>query len=150
MYTYTPPPLNPALFFRIIKQRRRLKEKKLTYIYIHNAAGAGAYFFAKRSVNADRKARHEEDEKRRRRVQALEHGAMFATTQQQQEAPRKNEQRRTTADNKQKDVGNKGISGSLAPPPEPDGGGQTTTTGMDKSKYEAREPFRAKKGDRFS
>lgn len=103
-------------------------------------AGAGAYFFAKRSVNADRKARHEEDEKRRRLVQSIEHGAIAA----QQQQPQKQQQR--TAN---KDAGNKvpGNGSPFAPPLEPEGW-QATTGG--KSKYEASEAFRAKKGDRFS
>lgn len=93
-------------------------------------------------------------------MQSLEHGAVAASRQQQQqqqqqEAPRKKkQQRRTGADNKQENdddddaENSKGLKGSGLTP-EPDRGQQQTTVGG-KSKYEATEPFRAKKGDRFS
>ncbi|KAI9675855.1 MAG: hypothetical protein M1829_003281 [Trizodia sp. TS-e1964] len=66
-------------------------------------AGGGAYYFAKRSIIADRAERHEAEMRRQRLAEACENASRH-------------------------------------------GAGK----GKEKSKYEASEPFRAKKGDRFS
>lgn len=89
-------------------------------------------------------------------MQSLEHNAIAASQQQQeqQEAPQKKKQQsRTRVVNKQEDDDNAGNNkglGGINLPSEPDRGQQTTMPVGGKSKYEATEPFRAKKGDRFS
>jgi len=98
-------------------------------------AGGGSYYFAKRSINADRAARHAEDVRRRRLTESLE----YSTTAQQ--APRK----------KTKPSGDytANPSGEASHDPEPTDRAMEGS-GLGKSKYEPKEPYRAKKGDRFS
>ena len=105
-----------------------------TYIL---AAGGGAYYFAKRSINADKKARHEEDMRRqlafqsrdfskapppppKRKGKALDNAASPASEASHDPAPTQHA-------------------------PEHEGG-----RGEERSKYEASVPYRSKKGDRFS
>lgn len=99
-------------------------------------AGGGAYFFAKRSINADKAARHEADMKRRRLSQTLE--------QNVQKPASKGHHRK--ADH----AGSPSTEASHDPAPTnhpPDGNGSKAPG---QSKYEAAIPYRAKKGDRFS
>ena len=100
-------------------------------------AGGGAYYFAKRSVNAERKARHETDMKRRRLSDSLE----FSSRQSNHMG-----NHRRSADNAGSP--NTEASHDLAPTKHAlkNGGPKA----QEKSKYEASEPFRAKRGDRFS
>lgn len=94
-------------------------------------AGGGAYYFAKRSVNADRKARHEADMKRRRLSDSLESSS-------RQSNHKGNHHR--AADN----AGNPSSETSQHGPENEGPKAQV------KSKYEASEPYRHRKGDRFS
>ncbi|MCJ1467282.1 hypothetical protein MMC07_005906 [Pseudocyphellaria aurata] len=91
-------------------------------------AGGGAYYFAKRSVNADRKARHEADMKRRRLADSLEASARQSNHK---------ESHRNTSEASHDPNSTKH--------PEND-----RPRVQEKSKYEASEPYRAKRGDRFS
>lgn len=100
-------------------------------------AGGGAYYFAKRSVNAERKARHEAELKRRRLSESLE----FSSRQ-----PTNNDSYRRTD-------GHAGIPSSevsLDPAPTMHAPEKDVKKPRERSKYEASEPFRARKGDRFS
>ncbi|MCJ1250679.1 hypothetical protein MMC30_007907 [Trapelia coarctata] len=98
-------------------------------------AGGGSYYFAKRSINADRAARHAEDVKRRRLMESLEYSATA------QQAPR--EKSKQPPDH----AGNPSGEASHDPAPT---GHALEGDGLGKSKYEPKEPYRAKKGDRFS
>lgn len=98
-------------------------------------AGGGSYYFAKRSINADRATRHAEDVKRRRLTESLE----YSTTAQ--EAPRKRV--KPSADH----AANPSGEASHDPAPTDHA---VEGSGLVKSKYEPKEPYRAKKGDRFS
>lgn len=103
------------------------------------SAGGGAYYFAKRSVNADKKARHEEEMKRRRLKESLE--AEFYS----KPSPPKHNQRKT-----QDHAGNPSTEASQDPAPTErlvDNGEQKI---QEESKYLASKPYRTRKGDRFS
>ncbi|MCJ1480543.1 hypothetical protein MMC06_000698 [Schaereria dolodes] len=101
------------------------------------AAGGGAYFFAKRSINADKKARHEADMKRRRLVESLEYSASHT--------PPKEHHHKATDH-----AGNPSEEATTDPAPTRHPPENEEQRIMEKSKYEASQPFRAKKGDRFS
>lgn len=97
------------------------------------AAGGGAYYLAKRSVKADRSARHEEDMKRRMRNESLE---------QMSKSPRTERPVLATGDSS-KEAGH-----SIASAPN-----QSSLDPLrneERSKYAAKEPYRRKPGDRFS
>ena len=103
------------------------------------AAGGGAYYFAKRSVNADRAARHEEDMKRRRLKADLE------AEYNSRPVPHKQDHRK--ADDH---AGSPSAEASHDPAPAnggPDNGGRN---GGVVDKYLANKPYRSTKGDRFS
>jgi len=100
-------------------------------------AGGGAYYFAKRSINADKKARHEADMKRRQAVQSSDDYSM--------PTPPKKKKRRTVDY-----TSSPSTEASHDPAPTrhaPENEGQQV---QEKSKYEASVPFRSKRGDRFS
>ncbi|KAK0727314.1 hypothetical protein B0T26DRAFT_694039 [Lasiosphaeria miniovina] len=116
-------------------------------------AGAGAYVFAKRSINADRQSRLEEQRKKKRMVESLEYSDNIPT----------------------RPLSSAAMGGSAAPISSANGGpARTDTAGspsqesssdpaptrhapateservFEKSKYESSTPFRSPKGDRFS
>ncbi|KAL8972755.1 MAG: hypothetical protein Q9183_000370 [Haloplaca sp. 2 TL-2023] len=99
-------------------------------------AGAGAYYFAKRSINADKQARHEADMKRRRIAQSLD----FSSSNPTPKEPRR----------KPDHAGSPSTEASHDPAPinHPPGNGKTKPS--EQSKFEAAVPYRAKRGDRFS
>ena len=103
-----------------------------------HAAGGAAYFFAKRSINADRAERYEAEVKRRRIQAQLEYQAP-PTSAHQNDRSRASDY-----------AGSPSQEASSDPAPTrhaPENEGQRV---REKSKYEASAPFRAKKGDRFS
>ena len=102
-------------------------------------AGGGAYVFAKRSVNAEKKARHEEDTKRRRLKESLD--AEFASNP----IHSKHAHRRPLDH-----AGNPSSEASDDPAasehPKDTNPGKTDGD----SQYLATKPYRSRKGDRFS
>lgn len=97
-------------------------------------AGGGAYYFAKRSINADRQERAEADARRRQAQHRLQYG----------NAQSGSSEKRSRGEG-QTSPGKEAHGGDVSPaamreeaPPIPD------------SKYEARRPYRSPKGDRFS
>ncbi|CAL3973172.1 hypothetical protein PZA11_005478 [Diplocarpon coronariae] len=102
-------------------------------------AGGGAYYFAKKSINADRQARFEADQKKRALQQSLEYSTSHSTAAKSNEGPPR-------ADHS----GSPSSEATLDPAPTrhaPDSEGQRV---QEKSKYETSQPFRSRKGDRFS
>lgn len=89
------------------------------------AAGGGAYYFAKRSINADRHERAEAEEKRRQTMQRLQYG---------NPPPAKKTKGSGSS------PGTQAHDGDVSP-----GSGH-----VDEPKYESKEPYRSRKGDRFS
>ncbi|PNS16465.1 hypothetical protein CAC42_199 [Sphaceloma murrayae] len=90
------------------------------------AAGGGAYYFAKRSINADRAERAAADEKRRQTMHRLQYGGT--------PPPPKSEDSHASP-------GKDAHEGDVAP---------AATRDVPRGKYEAPEPYRSRKGDRFS
>ena len=110
-------------------------------------AGGGAYYFAKRSINADRNARWEADMKKQSRLRELEaRSGRFSETSPKLKS-------HAAGSN-----GTKGLDHAGSPSSEasedvaPVSHAPVTTEQRtrEKSKYEAAEPYRSKKGDRFS
>ena len=102
-------------------------------------AGGGAYVFAKRSVNADKKARHEEDMKRRRLKDALD-AEFYAKPPSPKQGQKKQHDHANSPSTE--------ASHDPAPTEHPleNGGDQAQGEG----KYVATKPYKSKKGDRFS
>ncbi|KAK0130201.1 hypothetical protein ONS96_000725 [Cadophora gregata f. sp. sojae] len=102
-------------------------------------AGGGAYYFAKKSINADRATRFEAEQRRRRIQESLEYSATATSKAGTNGGPPR-------ADSS----GSPSQEATLDPAPTrhaPDTEGQRV---REKSKYETAEPFRSRKGDRFS
>ena len=138
-------------------------------------AGAGAYVFAKRSVNADRAARHEATTKRKEAALRDEKKAMPQQVKppipvpQTPSASSTHKTRTPTSEygggianasphaqpsqnggHMSDDVGHPSQEGARDPAPtrhEPDTEAQRVA---EKGKYEAAEPYRSRKGNRFS
>ncbi|KAL8827787.1 MAG: hypothetical protein Q9191_002976 [Dirinaria sp. TL-2023a] len=100
-------------------------------------AGGGAYYFAKRSINADRKARHEADMKRRE---------LFLAAKPDAEAAPPKKKKRKVVDN----TSSLSNEASADPGPARHAPEHDSHLLREKSKYEASEPYRSRKGDRFS
>jgi hypothetical protein len=111
-------------------------------------AGAGAYYFAKKSINADRAQRLEETTRKRRMMESLENSNSNNTSQSSSTS---------SAAPSSNDVP---VSNDLAGSPSSEASSDPaptrhapTTEGQrvfEKSKYESSTPFRSPKGDRFS
>ena len=106
-------------------------------LIIHPPAGGGAYYFAKRSINADKRARHEAEMKRRRLTESLELNS---------KVPPPKEKRRKVIDH----TSSPSTEASHDPAPTGHILDGEKKKALEKPKYEASEPFRARKGDRFS
>ena len=102
-------------------------------------AGGGAYVFAKRSINADKKARHEEELKRRRLKDSLD--AEFSAR-----PPRP--KRGHTKPHDHAHSPSTEASHDPAPTEHPLENGGDNTRG--ERNYVATKPYRSRKGDRFS
>ncbi|KAL8636701.1 MAG: hypothetical protein Q9226_009221, partial [Calogaya cf. arnoldii] len=99
--------------------------------------GGGAYFFAKRSINADKQARHEADMKRRRMNQSISESSAPTSVPKQR-------------NRKVGHAGSPSTEASHDPAPIghlPENG---KTKPEEQSKFEAPVPYRSRKGDRFS
>lgn len=114
-------------------------------------AGGGAYYFAKRSINADRQQRYDDMLRRQQYQHSIESSAAHYSGN-------KDETAKSSTKKKRKDdsAGNNDFAGSpsregdveMAPTRhEPDTGSEEP---VEKSKYEASKPYRSKKGDRFT
>ncbi|GAM84059.1 hypothetical protein ANO11243_020500 [Dothideomycetidae sp. 11243] len=90
------------------------------------AAGGGAYYFAKRSINADRQERAEAEERRRQAAYRLQFGALQPAKKGVDSGA---------------NPGQDAHEGDVAPAAERE---------APTSKYESNQPFRSRKGDRFS
>lgn len=119
-------------------------------------AGGGAYYFAKRSINADRNARYEAEQKKQSRLRRLEEASMsFNTTPPTGKSKGKSKAQAAPADGTQS---TKGLDHAGSPSSEisedvaPVGHAPVDNEQRmrEKSKYEAAEPYRSKKGDRLS
>ncbi|KAL2025084.1 hypothetical protein VTK56DRAFT_86 [Thermocarpiscus australiensis] len=115
-------------------------------------AGGAAYYFAKKSINADRQARLEEQRRKRTMIESLEHSNSVpsrplssATMGGSDTAALMNGGPARTDM-----AGSPSQESSSDPAPTrhaPETEGQRV---LEKSKYESSTPFRSPKGDRFS
>lgn len=111
----------------------------------NSLAGGGAYYFAKKSINADRIQRFEADQKRKRQQEAYEQNAMAAAPPITRKPLNMNGGPASTDT-----TGSPSQEASADPAPTrhaPESEGQRV---QEKSKYETTQPFRSRKGDRFS
>ena len=111
-------------------------------------AGGGAYWFAKRSIDADRRARFEEQRRKKAMVDSLEHSdnvpSRPLSSATMGGSGSSGEAARTDA------AGSPSQESSSDPAPTrhaPTTEGQRV---LEKSKYESSVPFTSRKGDRFS
>ncbi|KIW18084.1 hypothetical protein PV08_02371 [Exophiala spinifera] len=112
-------------------------------------AGGGAYYFAKKSINADRAARFEAEQKQKAYQRRIEDSSY---------APPRKTRTRTQADPSSGTHNAKGLDHAGSPSSEisedvaPVGHAPVDSEQRirEKSKYEAAVPYRSKKGDRFS
>jgi hypothetical protein len=114
-------------------------------------AGGGAYYFAKKEINADRAARHEKQMRGKSRAARLENSASFDTPSPTTKSTHQTNPKDGSHNSKGLDHAgspSSEISEDAAPVGHaPENADQRI---REKSKYEAAEPFRSKKGNRFS
>ncbi|CAI6305756.1 unnamed protein product [Periconia digitata] len=120
-------------------------------------AGGGAYFFAKRSINAERAAKAEAEHQKRLRQYNLEqqHITSPSSSSSSQAAPRS-----VTSELGKKGWSEGGVGAGEAGKPSQEASSDPAPTRhapedeegvvREKSKYEASDVFRSRKGDRFS
>jgi hypothetical protein len=106
-------------------------------------AGGAAYYFAKKSINEDRANRFETEQRRRRIQESLEYSARTEPTPSSGSHTNGGPAR---ADS----TGSPSQEANLDPAPTRHAPHTEGERVREKSKYETSEPFRAKKGDRFS
>ena len=112
-------------------------------------AGGGAYYFAKRSINSDREQRAAAEEQRRQQRERLRATEALSRETALNSSSGKERASRKPAPNANNTSGN----GDPAPVAHAEDGGEGTGGGGEgvvKGKFEASEPFRSRKGDRFS
>jgi len=111
-------------------------------------AGGGAYYFAKKSINADRAARYEAEQKKQSRLRRLEaqSGAFAEETVKKRSKSGGNAATKSTLDH----AGSPSSEISEDAAPVSHAPVDAEQRAKEKSKYEAAEPFRSRKGDRFS
>jgi hypothetical protein len=112
-----------------------------------SVAGGGAYFFAKRSIDADRQARFQAEQAKKARVQRYEESQYMKFNSE----PPTSTKSGTTKSTKGLDHAgspSSEISEDVAPVGHAPVNHEQRV--REKSKYEAAEPYRSKKGNRFS
>ncbi|KAI0515418.1 hypothetical protein F5B22DRAFT_607291 [Xylaria bambusicola] len=105
-------------------------------------AGAGAYYFAKKSINADRAQRFEETQRKKRMINSLEYSNDNVSAQpssRSSDAPVSNDV-----------AGSPSQEASSDPAPTRHAPTTESQRVFEKSKYESSTPFKSPKGDRFS
>ena len=108
--------------------------------HVSHKAGGGSYYFAKKSINADKKARHEADMKRRHLTESLEYSASTK--------PAHRKVHHTAADH----AASPSTEASATHDPTPIVHAPEVRDQQveEKSRFEPRQPYRGKRGDRFS
>ncbi|KAK6833029.1 hypothetical protein PG990_002163 [Apiospora arundinis] len=113
-------------------------------------AGGGAYYFAKRDINANRAAKVEEQRRKKQMIESMEYG---------QNVPRHPISSSTMGASKSTDASTSPRTDPTGSPSQEASGDPAptrhapTTEGqrvLEKSKYESTVPFKSPKGDRFS
>jgi len=106
-------------------------------------AGGAAYYFAKKEINQERASKFEAEQRRRRMQESLEYTARTepspVTGAKKNGGPARSDS-----------SGSPSQEATLDPAPTRHAPQTEGERVREKSKYETSEPFRAKKGDRFS
>jgi len=115
-----------------------------------SVAGGGAYYFAKRSINADRQARFEAEQQKKYKQQRYEESQYIAS---KSKSRAKGQTEPASGSHNTKGLDHAGspsseISEDAAPVGHAPVDGEQRI--REKSKYEAAEPYRSKKGDRLA
>ena len=119
-------------------------------------AGGGAYYFAKRSINADRAARYEAEQKKQallRRLEASSSSSNDAPAPKKLSTKSKPQSDPTSATHNTKGLDHAGSpSSEISEDAAPVGHAPVDNEQRirARSKYEAADPFKSKKGDRLS
>jgi hypothetical protein len=111
-------------------------------------AGGGAYYFAKRSINSDRAERAMAEEKRRQQRERLR-----VTEAASRDAHLGGAEKGSGQSTKKRAPNAEKLHTTDPAPVDHEGGksnGTSAPTTDADSKFEAKAPFRARKGDRFS
>lgn len=121
------------------------------------SAGGGAYYFAKKAINADRAARYEAEGKRKAELAAMEqeHRRLQAASKASTGVPKPTDDPSLRRANGASWAGRDNVAspsaeGSYDPAPtrhEPETDEEKM---LEKSKYEAAQTFRPPRGNRFS
>ena len=110
-------------------------------------AGGGAYYFAKKSIDADRRARFEDQRRKKAMVDSLEHSNNVPSRPMSSAtmggSASNGEPRTDTAGSPSQESSSDPAPTRHAPTTE----GQRV---LEKSKYESSVPYSSRKGDRFS
>ncbi|KAI1280081.1 hypothetical protein F5Y07DRAFT_396242 [Xylaria sp. FL0933] len=109
-------------------------------------AGAGAYYFAKKSINADRAQRLEETQRKKRMMSSLEHPDNNSSPASTSSAAPPNNDAPVSNDF----AGSPSQEASSDPAPTRHAPTTESQRVFEKSKYESSTPFKSPKGDRFS
>lgn len=104
-------------------------------------AGGGAYYFAKKQINADRAEKFEKEQRRRRYMEELEYNSKSSTSKATSHPP---------PPPPIHDPSGSPSSEKAEPAPTRHAPDSEEAKVLEKGKYEASQPFRSKKGDRFS
>lgn len=113
-------------------------------------AGGGAYYFAKKSINADRQARLEESRKKRQMIDSLEYSKNVPANPFSASTMGGSSGSGTATPARTDPSGSPSQEASGDPAPTrhaPTTEGQRV---VEKSKYESNTPYKSPKGDRFS
>ncbi|KAE9364350.1 hypothetical protein N431DRAFT_388369 [Stipitochalara longipes BDJ] len=106
-------------------------------------AGGAAYYFAKKEINQERATKFEAEQRRRRIQESLEYTA-------RPEATTSSGAKQNGGPARSDSTGSPSQEATLDPAPTRHAPHTEGERVREKSKYETSEPFRAKKGDRFS
>ncbi|GKZ19676.1 hypothetical protein AbraIFM66951_003700 [Aspergillus brasiliensis] len=114
-------------------------------------AGGGAYYFAKKSINADRQSRFEAEVKRKAQMAAMEaeHRRQNTPTNAPTPSPTEDPSLKRAQLVRADDVASPSAEASHDPAPtrhEPETEAERV---LEKSKYEATQPFRPPRGNRL-
>ncbi|RKU43429.1 hypothetical protein DL546_005597 [Coniochaeta pulveracea] len=113
-------------------------------------AGAGAYVFAKRQINADRQARLDEQRRKKSAVESLEYSNNVPNRPLSSSTMGGSVNPGTATPVRTDTAGSPSQEASRDPAPTRHAPTTEQERVFEKSKYEAPVPFRSPKGDRFS
>jgi hypothetical protein len=119
-------------------------------VLTRQSAGAGAYVFAKREINADRAARMEETRKRKQMMESLEYSENVPSRPISASTMGGTDSNGNATPARTDTAGSPSQEASSDPAPTRHAPATEGQRVVEKSKYESDTPFRSRKGDRFS